>query len=326
MRRPTMWPQRPKRLPDELFSSWLWRAAVAAGAPPRRFALDALEASYADIDRDIGEATVHRLALSTGQSFSGLANATLSAVRSSAQTSRSGVVQDTALQDDRLLLVSTRRGRPRGRPPGLLQYCPQCLAEDARPYFRRGWRFTYEVACTRHRRRLHDACWQCGAPIAILEQTMPSHQPACASCGAVLAEGRSKPAHDVARRQQGLACLLYYLAVEFAPAQQRIHLDCLARHFPPQERVAARAGVIAQFRAQRVLNWFGEPAQQRHRPMMRRLAEGRVYDRLFSARDGGGSSLVTAPFGAKNAVCRTRTAAARCRPGLAPAASLAASP
>lgn len=27
LRRPTLWPQRPKRLTDELFSSWLWRCA-----------------------------------------------------------------------------------------------------------------------------------------------------------------------------------------------------------------------------------------------------------------------------------------------------------
>ena len=27
-RHPTMWPQRPKRLTDEIFSSWLWRTAV----------------------------------------------------------------------------------------------------------------------------------------------------------------------------------------------------------------------------------------------------------------------------------------------------------
>lgn len=38
--RPRLWPQRPKRRPGELFSSWLWRAAIAAGVPPRQFVKD----------------------------------------------------------------------------------------------------------------------------------------------------------------------------------------------------------------------------------------------------------------------------------------------
>ena len=32
--RATLWPYRPKRLPGELLSSWLWRIACGLGAPP----------------------------------------------------------------------------------------------------------------------------------------------------------------------------------------------------------------------------------------------------------------------------------------------------
>jgi hypothetical protein len=52
-REPTLWPQRPKRLPDELFSSWLWRLAIATGTPPRIFASHALGGPCEDPDRDV---------------------------------------------------------------------------------------------------------------------------------------------------------------------------------------------------------------------------------------------------------------------------------
>jgi hypothetical protein len=55
-RHPTMWPQRPKRLTDEIFSSWLWRTAVAAGVPPYRFARDVLGTPGDDVDRDVAPA------------------------------------------------------------------------------------------------------------------------------------------------------------------------------------------------------------------------------------------------------------------------------
>lgn len=37
LRRPTLWPQRPKRLVDEAFSSWLWRCATASHVSPALF-------------------------------------------------------------------------------------------------------------------------------------------------------------------------------------------------------------------------------------------------------------------------------------------------
>lgn len=53
--RATLWPVRPKLIPGELLSSWLWRTARASGAPARRFVRDAIGTDLADIDRDIDE-------------------------------------------------------------------------------------------------------------------------------------------------------------------------------------------------------------------------------------------------------------------------------
>lgn len=73
LRQPTLWPQRPKRLPDELFSSWLWRVSVAAGVPPRQFARQALGISCDDVNCDVASPTVRRLAQVTGQKTGHLA-------------------------------------------------------------------------------------------------------------------------------------------------------------------------------------------------------------------------------------------------------------
>jgi hypothetical protein len=167
LRKPTLWPQRPKRRPDELFSSWLRRAAIAAGVSPHRFARDALGTRYTDTDRDIPEATLRRLALVSGQRFEHLANGTLAAMPHRPQTSRDGLVQDTVLHDGRLLLSTAPPGTRAGRPRAVLQYCPTCLAEDTLPCFRRGWRFAFEVVCIPHQCRLYDACWV--VPVNVVE-------------------------------------------------------------------------------------------------------------------------------------------------------------
>ena len=46
-----------------------------------------------------------------------------------------------------------------------LQYCPRCLAEDRKPYYRRKWRLAFMVVCERHHAPLHDHCPRCGAAV-----------------------------------------------------------------------------------------------------------------------------------------------------------------
>lgn len=45
------------------------------------------------------------------------------------------------------------------------QYCRQCLAQDAQPYFRRRWRLAFNVVCETHGTLLVDACPHCHAPV-----------------------------------------------------------------------------------------------------------------------------------------------------------------
>ena len=280
LRRPTLWPQRPKRFPDELFSGWLWRAAVAAGAPPARFARDAIGVCHGDPDIDVPELVLHRLALASGQSTAHLAAGTLGISDDRVPVSRGESVQEALLRYGRPLLA--RQGRS-GRPRAVLQYCPRCLAEGPEPYFRRGWRFAIEVVCVRHRCRLHDACWRCGALVAPLTQTVSSRHPLCAACGAVLAEAAAKPAPDAVRPQRGLLCVLYYAATCFDPAALRDHLAVLSERFPPGSRVATRERRLTGLLPGELDRWFGPVADPRQRDLLRRHAQGGAYGAWFGS-------------------------------------------
>jgi hypothetical protein len=43
-----------------------------------------------------------------------------------------------------------------------LQFCPDCLAGDDAPYFRRSWRWATRISCWEHGRGLRDRCPRCG--------------------------------------------------------------------------------------------------------------------------------------------------------------------
>jgi hypothetical protein len=79
LHRATLWPVRPKLLPGELLSSWLWRIARASDAPPRGFVRDAIGAHLANVDRDVDDATLARLAFLSGQHVADLRAATMRA-------------------------------------------------------------------------------------------------------------------------------------------------------------------------------------------------------------------------------------------------------
>lgn len=183
--RATLWPYRPKRRREELLSSWLWRTAQGLAAPPRRFALDAIGVQLADVDREIGDAALDRLGFLSGQSTEHLLGGTLRAdIKPLAIESRPRVHQAVMLYGD-LVLQRQRRGRCVGP---IIQYCPVCLARSHTAFLRRGWRFSFEVACWDDGCLLLDSRWKCGAAVNPLAQAVPSSDFRCAKCHARLAE------------------------------------------------------------------------------------------------------------------------------------------
>jgi hypothetical protein len=279
-RHPTMWPQRPKRLTDELFSSWLWRTAVVAGVPPRRFARDVLGTIDDDVDRDVAPATVRRLAQRSGQTFEHLSGGMLSVSAASPQETAAGLVEDALLRDGRFLLCGSRSDRL-GRPRPVVQYCPRCLESDARPHFRRGWRFAHVVVCTVHGCRLHDRCWACGAVITLLATRIIDAQPRCASCDAQLRQAHVDGARRVQPRQRALNAVLFYLAVRIATDERQVHLDALLRLFGGgRSSVVIRERSLIGLRASAQEPWFGAPLRLEHAAPLQMLSMGVTFSGL----------------------------------------------
>jgi TniQ len=280
LRRPTLWPQRPKRFSDELFSSWLWRAGVAAGAPPKRFAAEVLGVRYADPDAEVSETTVRELALRSGQPASWLTAGTL---MSGHAFTRADVVHDALLRHGGFVLHRQPRA---ARPRAAVQYCPRCLVEGS-PYFRRGWRFTIMAACVRHGCRLHDACWRCGTCVDPLARATRSFRPCCADCGVALADGPVAPATETSRRQRGLLCVLYYAAACLEESGLHARLDALARRISAGRPVAKREQMLRRCRPSNIDAWFGAASDPCQGDLLRRHARGEAYGAWFASADGG---------------------------------------
>lgn len=166
-------------LPDELFSMWLVRAALAQGCDPMHLT-GALwprwRAWTVDLDRGINEHRMTILAARSGVDASRLEGATLRPVLAAVAPS---VKPEQATWPWVLAQGSRNRRRCGG-----LQFCPPCLAEDMTPYFRRSWRLAWHVGCVRHRTLLADHCGHCHALVEPHRvRTCDATLCRCPSCG-----------------------------------------------------------------------------------------------------------------------------------------------
>jgi hypothetical protein len=149
-------PIRPQPLQDELCSSWLLRLSTDCGTTLyalRRVISPRLRLPIHDFDRSVGV-----------QQLASIAKSTLtqqSVVRETLLRFHGADIDDGGWLEQWLLPIGGDDGS--GKPQGY-QYCPECLS-DGTPYFRRSWRFSFVVVCTRHVRPLLDQCGRCGASI-----------------------------------------------------------------------------------------------------------------------------------------------------------------
>ena len=101
---------------------------------------------------------------------------------------------------------------PQGRWPWILtlgargvkrsggsQFCPTCLAEDAKPYYRMQWRLAWHTACEHHQVRLLDRCPECAEALSP-HRLRPDagHVAQCATCGFDLRQAPTKPGLEAA--------------------------------------------------------------------------------------------------------------------------------
>ncbi|MGO4568274.1 TniQ family protein [Rhizobium sp. 2YAF20] len=177
------WPGfvRPQR--DELLSSWVHRLAFANGIAPRSFGrvLGFSGGMWSpSLDMNFQTDAVNILRAHTGVPLP----------RLSAMSLKGSPLK-------RLLLPLRDDGSRRG--PTWLQFCPQCLAEDGQPNFRKHWRLAIKISCSKHRCGLRDRCPFCRNRIAAFNQAALVPQHYCARCGFDLRLSSKVPVSPSAR-------------------------------------------------------------------------------------------------------------------------------
>lgn len=177
--------------PDEIISSWLVRSALVNGCDPMTLTWDiwpAWRPWTTDVDRWISFEKLVPLSRLSGIPPNALQLATLRPVAS--------VISDTlptnAIWPWILAIGSRGSRRRRGQ-----QYCPQCLKEDEKPYFRLQWRFGWHTVCQKHKRLLLDRCPACLHSVQPhLLQAKDRFITICPECGAEFRRAESPYAHS----------------------------------------------------------------------------------------------------------------------------------
>jgi hypothetical protein len=161
------WPVTVAPLTDELLSSWLHRLALANGVAPRHFG-------------DV-------LGLGAGMWSARLdlapPDGTLDVLHKHTRVARDRLAMMTFRADPEARLLLPLRHLAGRKASTWLQFCPQCLAADAAPYFRRRWRSATRISCWEHGCGLRDRCPGCGGAIAAFAQRDLIAQHFCKHCG-----------------------------------------------------------------------------------------------------------------------------------------------
>jgi len=155
-------PAHPRLKPDELFSSWLVRTALANRTKVYRFVLNLLGDCYQefvnlDIDRSINIADIEALSLATSTQVEDLQNASLDELLY--------LLNDAVSVGGNVPWVLPFGFRVRAHHQAGVQYCPMCLKTDQQPYFRRTWRLAFSTECDVHDILLRDRCPHCKTAI-----------------------------------------------------------------------------------------------------------------------------------------------------------------
>ncbi|MFA7569991.1 MAG: TniQ family protein [Sulfurimonadaceae bacterium] len=152
----------PKPLKDELLSSWLTRMAKEHRRLLSEFISlfirhDGSAIARTDIDFLYNEELFEHLVQKSHLSYKGIFNLSL--------RSEEGYLY-TCSEHDLYPPLQIRKLTDKRMHNGLM-YCPQCLAEDNVPYFRKQWRYHSINVCTKHRVLLLDRCLKCHSKIEL---------------------------------------------------------------------------------------------------------------------------------------------------------------
>lgn len=183
------WPVPVALAPDELFSMWLVRAALAQGTDPLVLAghlWPKWRVWTIDLDRGINDERMRTLARESGIGANQLKAASLLPI-----ALVTGLDREAASAIWHWVLALGSRNRKRR---GGLQYCSVCLANDVQPYYRLQWRLAWHTCCAIHKVVLRDRCCHCQSPIEPNRLTAAAAMSTCSSCGRDLRYGLAMPA------------------------------------------------------------------------------------------------------------------------------------
>lgn len=145
---------------DELLSSWLVRAALSQGCDPLSLTGSIWPKwrvwTY-DIDRGVDLERISVLSYVSGISTKCFTSATIKPMAS--------IITPDKLEAKAVWSWMLTQGSRNRKRKGGLQYCPQCLLKDEKPYYRLRWRFAWHTVCSNCESKLLDRCPFCNSAI-----------------------------------------------------------------------------------------------------------------------------------------------------------------
>jgi hypothetical protein len=146
---------------DELFSSWLVRLAYRHSMKVHSFCKFLFNSSNTwnrDIDKGVTDEVLNVLASKTLTSINRIKSTTLRSYEGKLYLNHNPNGNTRWLMS---LGIYHREHKNYG-----LMFCPKCLKNDGEtPYFRKQWRLSFSVICSKCGIYLHDRCPNCGKPI-----------------------------------------------------------------------------------------------------------------------------------------------------------------
>jgi len=229
-----LWPIHFKPLPDELLSSWLVRLAHSHGLKVQTFCNlifgNRLQVWNRDIDRLAPAWLVAELSDRTG--------ATIEQVMDTTLQSYQGIVYHRHRASGTLAWIQSLKLHHRKFEGFGLQFCPECLATDKEPYFRKSWRVAFNTSCAVHNCMLHDRCPVCSQGAAFHRNDMRGAEypttvllSECHHCGFDLSKSQSMQSNYVNKDIGIFLSNLIQKLLDEALGQAEIDNLLVMRHF-----------------------------------------------------------------------------------------------
>ncbi|MCE2594111.1 TniQ family protein [Motilimonas cestriensis] len=155
------WPAHPQPLPDEVFSSWIVRAAMCNGQKLRSFltmTAPTMRSVSKSIDTHVSDHSLKQIAFKMKTDYATAYQTTMQSYQGYLFEKES----DKSYRKQCVLSLGETRN-----DLNYQQYCPLCLNEK-NPYYRKRWRISFITVCEVHHCKLLDNCYSCRAPVKVI--------------------------------------------------------------------------------------------------------------------------------------------------------------